>query len=258
MGWEHTTFIGIDVLTRGRGVTFTYAGLDMDLKLLAIGCGGLNDLLAYVGGQAEAFVAIDAPRRPNQGLMCQEEMRRQLNPPPSPGSGQDCRLAEYQLRCAGISIASTPAAAEDATAWMRIGFDLFHRLEEFGYHAYPAEGAARQSLEVAPQASFAVLLEQPPAEREALEGRMQRQLILSEQGVKLPDPLEVLEEVTRYRILKGSSFFKDIYAPAELDALVGAYTAWAAAVHPEQVLLLGDPAEGQIILPGALPAVKSS
>jgi len=257
MGWEHTTFIGIDVLTRGRGVIFTYTGLDMDLKLLAVGCGGLNDLLAYVGGQVEAFVAINAPRRPNQGLMRQEEVRRQLNPPPPPGSGQDCRLAEYQLRCAGIPTVSTPAAAEDGTAWMRTGFDLFHRLEEFGYCAYPVEGAVRQSLEVAPQASFAVLLEQPPVECEALEGRMQRQLILTERGVKLPDPLEVLEEITRYRILRGSLFFKDIYAPAELDALAAAYTAWVAAVHPEQVILLGNPVEGQVALPGALPAVKT-
>ena len=257
MSWEHTTFIGIDVLTRGRGKFFTYAGLDADLKLLAIGRGDLNDLLAYVGGQAEAFVAIIGPRQPNQGLMNQEEVRRQLNPPPSPGGGQDCRLAEYLLRCAGVHAVSTPAAIEDCTAWMRTGFDLFHRLEEFGYRAYPAEDAARQSLEVIPQASFTVLLEQPPAERESLEGRMQRQLVLAERGVKLPDPLEVFEEVTRYRILKGTPFFKDIFAPAELDALAAAYTAWVAAVHPEQAALLGNPAEGQVVLPGLLPSVNA-
>jgi len=257
MSWEHTTFIGIDILTRGRGQFFTYAGLDRDLKLLAIGHGSLNDLLAYVGGQTEAFVAINAPRCPNQRLIHQEEVLRQLNLP-LPGSGQDCRLAEYQLRCAGIPTPSTPAAIADCPAGIRTGFDLFRRLEDFGYCAYPAEGAAvRQSLETAPQASFTVLLEQPPAEREALEGRMQRQLILAERGVKLPDPLEVFEEVTRYRILKGAPFFKDIFAPDELDALAAAYTAWMAAVHPDQVVLLGSPAEGQVVLPGAFPQVKT-
>ena len=35
----------------------------------------------------------------------------------------------------------------------------------------------------------------------------------------------------------------------ELDALVSAYTAYLAARHPERITLVGDPAEGQIVVP---------
>jgi hypothetical protein len=260
MGWEHTTFIGIHLFSRGgaRRKSFTYAGLDADLKLLAIGHGGLNDLLAYVGGQTAAFVGINAPRRPNQGLMSQDEVRQRLTPPPDPGSWMGYRVAEYQLRVAGIPALATSTEVEASPVWIRTGFDLYRRLEECGYRLYPVEGAPRQYLEVAPQATFTVLLGQIPSVRESLEGRMQRQLVLSDRKVKLPDPLDLFEEVTRFRILKGVLPFKDIHTPAELDALAAAYTAWVAATQANQAILLGDPAEGQIVLPGPLPELDQA
>jgi hypothetical protein len=260
MGWEHTTFIGIDLFSRGSGQrkTFTYAGLDAGLKLLAISRGSLKDLLAYVSGQSEAFVAINAPRQPNQGLMGQPEVRQRLAPAPSDGSWLDVRMADYQLNLGGIAAAVTPAGAETSPAWMRAGFDLYRRLVEFGYQVFPAAGAPRQLLEVQPLASFAVWLGQLAAPRESLEGRMQRQLCLVEQRVKLADPLELFEEITRFRVLKGILPFKDIHTPAELDALGAALTAFTAAEHPEQMTLLGDPAEGQVVLPGLLPALAAA
>jgi hypothetical protein len=260
MGWERTTFIGIDLFSRGSAQrkSFTYAGLDAGLKLLAIGRGSLKDLLAYVGGQSEAFVAVNAPRRPNQGLMSQPEVRQRLTPPPADGSWVDLRMAEYQLLMDGIQVTSTPAAEETSPEWTRAGFDLFRRLDGFGYQPYPAAGVLRQSLEVQPQASFAVWLGQLPAPRKTLEGRMQRQLCLVEQRVKLADPLEMFEEITRYRVLRGILPFKDIHTPAELDALGAALTAWTAAAHPEQITHFGDPAEGQVVLPGLLPALETA
>jgi hypothetical protein len=67
--------------------------------------------------------------------------------------------------------------------------------------------------------------------------------------VGLPDPMRFFEEITRFRILKGIWPLEDLYSPAELDAMVGAYTAWKAAVQPDKVCRLGDPAEGEIVLP---------
>jgi len=43
-----------------------------------------------------------------------------------------------------------------------------------------------------------------------------------------------------------------IYPAETLDVLVAAYTAWLAACHPEKISRLGDPEEGEIILPGML------
>jgi predicted RNase H-like nuclease len=34
-----------------------------------------------------------------------------------------------------------------------------------------------------------------------------------------------------------------------LDALVAAYTAWLTAHQPDGISLIGDPKEGQIVLP---------
>jgi hypothetical protein len=61
----------------------------------------------------------------------------------------------------------------------------------------------------------------------------------------------LFEEITRHRLLKGILPLEPLYSAGELDALAAAYTAWLAALHPDQVTLLGDPQEGQVVLPGA-------
>jgi hypothetical protein len=67
--------------------------------------------------------------------------------------------------------------------------------------------------------------------------------------MRIPDPMRLFEEITRHRLLQGVLPVADLYQPSELDALAGAYTAWMAANHPEGILMLGHPEEGQIILP---------
>jgi hypothetical protein len=104
-------------------------------------------------------------------------------------------------------------------------------------------------MEVYPHASYSVLLGVLPLQKHTLEGRLQRQLALYEQGLQVPDPMRFFEEITRHRLLKGILPLEELYSPGELDALVAAYTAWKTAVHPEDVALLGDPEEGQIVLP---------
>jgi len=83
-----------------------------------------------------------------------------------------------------------------------------------------------------------------------LEGRLQRQIALYDRKVDVPDAMRFFEEITRHRLLKGVLPVEMIYSAGELDALVAAYTAWLAALHPDQVTLLGDPQEGQVALPG--------
>jgi predicted RNase H-like nuclease len=67
----------------------------------------------------------------------------------------------------------------------------------------------------------------------------------------IPDTMDLFEEITRHRLLQGVIPTDNLYSPAELDALVSAYTAWVAALHPENTLVLGDIEEGTSVLPVA-------
>ena len=248
MFYTNSTFIGIDP-TAGEK-PFVYAALAHDLQLLALGHGSIDDVLAFSAGQRQAVVAVCAPRRPNQGVMSRPEIRQNLSPPPNPGRWSNFRLADFALRQHNLSIPQTPSVEDDAPNWMRNGFALFHRLESLGYHTYPESGEERQNLEVYPYACYAVLLGVLPFPKHTLEGRLQRQLALFERDLDVPDAMRIFEEITRHRLLKGVLPLETLFSAGELDALVAAYTAWLAALHSDKVTLLGDPVEGQVVLPG--------
>lgn len=247
MFFANTTFIGVDP-TAGQK-PFTYAALDQDQRLLALGAGSMDDILAFVGGQRQAYAAVCAPSRPSQGILERPDVRAQLNPPPRPGRWVGFRLAEYQLRQHNIACPKTSAREEDCPGWMRMGFSLYRRLAQIGYCPYPAENAPLQWLEVYPHAGFCALLGITPFPKHSLEGRIQRQLALEDAEVHVPDAMELFEEITRHRLLQGKLPLNNLYTPAELDALLGAYTAWLAANRPAEVTLIGHSEEGQVVLP---------
>jgi hypothetical protein len=252
--FTQSTFIGIDPTAGQR--PFAYAALDSELRLLALGQGSLEEVLAFSAGQRQALTGVCAPRQPNLALLAREEVRASMNPPPRPGRWVGFRLAEYSLRQHNISTPRTPGREEDCPNWMRMGFSLHRRLGQLGYRPLVTgngelnEGElSRRCLEVYPHASFTVLLGKAPLPKHSLEGRLQRQLILHELKLKIPDPMRIFEEFTRHKLLKGILPLEDLYSPAELDALVAAYTAWLSAAHPEQITCVGDPEEGQVVLP---------
>jgi predicted RNase H-like nuclease len=133
---------------------------------------------------------------------------------------------------------------------MQTGFQLFRRLEAMGYERYPA-AADKQVLEVYPHAAFTVMIEQAPLPKASLEGRLQRQLILYDRKLHLPDPMDFFEEITRHRLLRGILPTTELYSPEELDALLAAYVAWLVIHQPQEITCIGDPREGQIVLPCA-------
>jgi len=83
----------------------------------------------------------------------------------------------------------------------------------------------------------------------SLEGKIQRQLLLYEKGVRLKDPMDFFEEITRHKMLKGVWPLELLYQPEQLDALVAAYIAWLAIHKPETITTVGNPKEGVIVLP---------
>ena len=250
MLFSNLTFVGIDPTAGER--PFAYAALDQDLRLLALGKGKMDEVLAFTAGQRQAFVAVCAPRQPNQGVMSRREVRQNLSPMPASGRWLNFRLADYLLRQHHINIPQTPTDEADCPQWMQNGFHVYQRLFDLGYDLYPQDGSERQVLEVYPHAAFAILLGVLPFQKNTLEGRIQRQLVLHELRLNIPDPMRIFEEITRHRLLKGILPLEDLLSPGELDALVGAYTAWKAALHTDQVILLGDATEGQVALPAAI------
>ncbi len=249
MFFTHTTFLGIDPTAGQRPIAYT--ALDNELNLLALGQGAMDDVLAFAAGQQQAVVGICAPKQANLGKMSDPDVRRKLSPPPNPGRWENFRMADYLIRQHNITMPQTPGNEKDCPNWMRVGFSLFRRMEKLGYLSFPCENAARQYLEVYPHACYTVLLGVTPFSKYTLEGRLQRQLVLLEQGMHVADPMLFFEEITKYKLLKGILPLEGLYNPGELDALVAAYTAWMAANHPERVTVLGDVDEGQVVLPAA-------
>ncbi len=247
MDAERTTYIGIDPGDFRH--PFTFAVLDGERMLVALGHGHLRDVMAYVGGRATATVALSGPLRYNLGLIVQEAVRSGLDPAPRIGESTDLRVAEYLLMARGAPVTQTPSNAYYCPRSIQRSVELSQCLWEIGYVSFPAGEAPRQALEAQAETCFWSLLGLAPFQAESLEGRLQRQLVLFEEKLPVPDPMDFFEEVTRFKLLKGVLPVKDIFEPAELNALVAAYTAWLTVRKPERVERVGLAEEGEIWLP---------
>jgi uncharacterized protein DUF429 len=238
--------VGIDSTSGHKG--FTYAALDRDLRLVTLAEGEIDEVLEFIGGRTSALVGINSPSHVNAGVV-----RKRLES--TKGSdhslrGAELRLAELELHSRGIAISATPRNEALCPSWVQLGFVFYARLIDQGFKAYPQSGAARQWLETHPHASFCVLLGRAPLPKPTLEGRLQRALALFERGVRIPDPMAFLEEITRHRLLNGLLPTELVLAPEQLDALSAAYTAWLAAFKPHELSQVGNKQEGFITLPG--------
>jgi hypothetical protein len=241
------TFVGIDP-TAGRH-PFTYAAVDRDCQLVALSAGELDEVLAFLGGQQAVVAAVNAPPRPNFGIIRSKLEKLSLTPGHLRGS--DMRVGEYELREHGIVVSPTPSRHEACSGWMQMGFDFYQGLERAGFKSYPAEPASHLCLETHPHAAFSTLLGQLPLPKPTLEGRLQRQVALHGQGMGIKDPMEFFEEITRHKLLHGILPMDYIYHPEELDALMAAYMAYAVVNCPSEVMMIGDEREGRIALPVA-------
>jgi hypothetical protein len=195
----------------------------------ALSIGRLADLHAYCAGQTEALVVCGLPlARPLQG---------------------DCRPVEQEILQHGLPSHQTPAEPAPLHPAARIGMTLAEIFRNLGYITDLESDDPLQLVESHPGAAYHNLLGLHPFDSHTLEGRLQRQLVLFEREVPIPDPMDFFEEVTRHKLMHGILPTKDLYSPAELNALILAHTAWLAANQPEDILTLGDPASGQVLLP---------
>ncbi len=240
--------VGIDT-TSGRKA-FTYAALDRDLNLIALADGEIDEITAFLGGQKSATVAVNAPSHVNVGLVRRKLEKLSLTPHQL--RGVDIRMAEYELRERGIALGGTGSRETLCPAWVQVGFSMYRKLAKLGFKPYPEEGEAYLWLETHPHACFSILLGKSPLPKPTLEGRLQRELILFERGIRIRDPMNFFEEITRHKLMRGILPLELVYYPEQLDALVAAYTAWLAVVRPLELTRLGNKQEGFITLPAPI------
>ncbi|NPV86689.1 MAG: hypothetical protein HPY45_11860 [Anaerolineae bacterium] len=243
------TCLGISIVN--ERTPFTFCAVNVRLQVTDLKHGELADVQKWIAMFPHAFVAVNAPSRTNKGLMKMTEVRKTLNPPPTPGHWTNLRVLEYELRRRGIRTPRTPEASADCPTWMHLGFGLYQALQECGFSPYPHNENPQQWMEIQAETSFYALAGNTLLEGHTLEGRLQRQMILYNCGLGIKDPMTFFEEVTSHRLLHGNLPVNLVYELKELNALVAAYTAWLAANRPQQVMRLGAIEEGQVITPSS-------
>ncbi len=242
-----TVFAGIDPTAAHKA--FTLAALDRELNVVALMEGELEDVVEFLGAQQAAVVALNSPSHLNTGVV-----RRSMeanNPNAHQLRGVELRQAEHELRERGIPVSGTGSREALCSAWVRAGLALYGELARRGFEAYPAGDCPYQWLETHPQAAYSALMGHSPLSKAAVEGRLQRQLILFERGLRMRDPMAYFEEITRHRLLKGILPSELVYTAEQLDALVAALTAWTAVEKKGELTRLGNDQEGYIAIPAA-------
>jgi hypothetical protein len=247
MLFTRSVYIGVDPSGGKRAIG--YAAIDNNLKLLALGRGNLDEVLAFLGGQQEVIVAINSPIRLNQGVLTKTILPEHITPSTRGRRKEDCRLVEQMLNQRGIRIYQTPSQEIDCRPWMRMGFEIYRRLGDIGYKPHTSDENKKQFIEASPLVCYSVWLKRLPFAKRSLEGRLQRQLLLYDFGVDVPDPMRFFEEITRFRVLRGNLPTDILFSSAELEALGIAYAAWLSVNHPDETINIGDQQEGQLLVP---------
>lgn len=108
-----------------------------------------------------------------------------------------------------------------------------------GFKPSRGESATRQWVETDAQDCFHALSGQEILPRRTLEGRIQRALILYEEGLRIPDPMDFFEEITRHKLMQGILPLENVYLFRQLDALAAAYIAWMTLNRSGQMEIQG-------------------
>lgn len=223
-----SAFVGVDA---GAGrKPFTFVVLDAGQKLRTVGGGQAVDVLSYLAGLGDALVALSPPWRGGR---------------PIEGQPSSLQLPSIHLSALGLDTqAQLPLPGSEAVppcpSWMTATCSLLARLRELDCRPFPSEGAARQWFEAPAETGFRSLLGVEPFPAGILEGRIQRQLVLSDLELDVPDAMEFFEEVTRFRLLRSQLPYERILPQPELNAWMAAACASFAVHEPARLRSAGE------------------
>jgi hypothetical protein len=138
-------------------------------------------------------------------------------------------LQEYESRSLAINAPTSKSVQSIYT-------DLTKKFSLMDFNAISKRSQSKQWLETDAQECFRALSGHNLFPRRSFEGRLQRSAILFEQGLQINDPVDMFEEITRYKLIQGILPLENLPSPNELDALVTAYLAWLSANRPRQLV----------------------
>lgn len=225
-------FIGIDVHLRNLMV----AVLDKELNICQLTSFEIEQAAELIKEANPRAIGIDAPYKLNQGLMNNEAYREKLQE--NLKGHYNKKVSEYELSKRSIQPFSTPGHISQLVgwnAWMWAGFKLYSQIEDLGYELISSKNgnvSGKGFGEVFPHACFTTMLGYIPSTKNTDRGLSERVQILKDKGIK-----EIELWVTGAKHVKGD----------KLDALAAAYTAYL--ISKQEVSFVGDPSEGEIILP---------
>ena len=122
--------------------------------------------------------------------------------------------------------------------------DFKNQIAQADFQPFSTKGHPKLWCETHAQDCYREWLGQNPLPRRTLEGRLQRALVLYDQALRIEDPMDIFEEITRYKLIKGTFRLENVYSSKELDALAAAYLAWMSANRPERIV-----ERGELVLP---------
>ena len=121
-----------------------------------------------------------------------------------------------------------------------VSLNFKQELAHINFSALSKQSNLRQFMETKAQDCFRMLSGAKLLSGRTFEGRIQRLLILYEEGFQIPDPMDFFEEITRHKLMQGILPVENLYSARELDAMVAAYIGWMTYNRPKQVNLQGD------------------
>lgn len=195
-------YVGVALASSGKRPT-VFTALDARGHSLAIGSGTLADALAFAAGAGSALLALTPPLRAR---------------------------APRHAESSSESPALLPETPEEVIP------PLAATLQRVGYVNFsPEDESLRQWLETDAESAFERWLGHPPLPGNTLEGRIQRQLILADLDLDVPDAMEFFEEITRFKLLRGQLPYDKVLALGELNAYAAATIARLCDQSPERV-----------------------
>jgi hypothetical protein len=148
------------------------------------------------------------------------------------------RLKEYDEVSLAVNVPSTTRLLEIYSGFKK-------QVGQAGFESYSTKNVQKQLIETNAQEYFRALIRKSLLPRRTLEGRVQRGLILFEQGLRITDPMDFFEELTSYHILDGVFPNELLNSSSELDALASAHVAWLVVNEPGRTRIM----ENRLVVP---------
>jgi hypothetical protein len=158
---------------------------------------------------------------------------------------EKCDVAQAIAHLMGYGVTSLASNIPSTIRLLDVYSDFKKQVGQSGFEPHSTKNIHKQLIETNAQDCFRILIGRKPLPRRTLEGRVQRGLILYQQGLRITDPMDFFEELTSHHILDGLFPYELLHSASELDALAAAHVAWLVVNEPGQTRIM----ENRLVIP---------